>query len=135
MKSAVIDKILLWMIIFVSFFSIFFIVIDYYKVVKVKDKLDALTNYGARMKSIGKDDTTLVSGLNVVRDNYFNNIEDSNLSCVSLGTAQYQVIFNANITFKNRFLNDGEKIYSRSVSFNEVNSIDQNCSLDLSVSQ
>ncbi len=135
MRSAVIDKMLLWIVIFISFATIFFLVIDYYMIVKVKDRCDALSSYGARMKALGRDTTSIVSGLNGIKGDYFNTIYDANLTCTPLTTEQYQVIFITNITFKNRFLNDGEKIYSKSASFNEISAIDQNCSLNLSVSQ
>ena len=135
MRAAVIDKMLLWIVIFISFVSIFFIVIDYYKVVKVKDRCDALSSYGSRMKALGKDTTSIVSGLNGIKGNYFDTIYDANLTCAALATEQYQVIFTTNIIFENRFLDDGEILYSKSASFNEISSIDQNCSLNLSIPQ
>jgi len=134
MKTAVIDKILLWIVIFVAFYSIFFIIIDYYKIIKVKDRCDALANYGSRMKALGKNDSTIISGLNNIKNGYFDTIYDENMTCTTLVTTNYQVIFTTNITFKNRFLNDGEYIYAKSASFNEIDSFDQNCSLNLSVS-
>lgn len=134
MRTAVIDKILLWIIIFVAFYSIFFIVIDYYKIVKVKDRCDSLANYGSRMKALGRDNPSIVVGLNNIKSGYFDTIYDANMTCTTLPTTNYQVIFTTKITFKNRFLNDGEKLYSKSASFNEVSSSDQNCSLNLSVS-
>ncbi|MCK5110296.1 MAG: hypothetical protein KAQ94_02160 [Arcobacteraceae bacterium] len=132
MRKAVIDQILLWIVLFVSFVTIFYFVIDYYNIIKAKDKCDALANYGVRMKALGKSDSDIVIGLNSLKGSYFATIYDANLTCTALATEQYQVIFTTNITFKNQFLEDGEKIYSIATAFNEVSSTDQNCTLDLS---
>ena len=133
MRKAVIDQIILWIVLFVSFISIFFITIDYSMVIKIKDKSDALSSYGARTKALGEDDSDIIQGLNNVKGDFFDTISDENLTCEELATSNYQVIFTTNISFNNRFLSDGKKIYSTSSAFNEINSTDQNCSLNLSV--
>jgi hypothetical protein len=132
MKQAIVDQIILWIILFVSFVTIFYLVIDYYMVIKTKDQSDLLSNYGARMKALGKDDATVVAGLNTLKGDYFQTIQEANLSCVNLATERYQIIFTTNIHLKNSFLNENDKIYSRSSAFNEINATDINCSLNLS---
>ena len=134
-KKAVIDQILLWIVLFTSFVTIFLMVIDYYQVIKAKDKSDSLSSYGSRMQALGKDTDEIITGLNNIKGTYFSIIYDDNLTCNTLSTSRYQVIFNTNITFKNMFLSDGETIGSTSVAFNEINSTDQNCTLNLSVSE
>ncbi len=131
MKKAIIDQIMLWLVIFVSFVTLFFLVVDYYIIMKTKDRSDAVSGYGARMIALGKEHSDIISGLNNVKGEYFDTIVEDDLTCEVLTTTQYQVIFTTNITFDNRFLDAGEKIYSTSTAFNEISSVDQNCSLNL----
>ena len=133
MRKAVIDQMLLWIVMFIGFVTLLFVVIDYYSVIKAKDKSDALSNYGARMKALGKTDSEIVDGLNALKGSYFATIDEANLTCTELVTEKYQVVFTTNITFSNRFLADGEKIYSISSAFNEVGAKDQNCTLNLGI--
>ena len=133
MRKAIIDQIMLWIVIFVSFATTLFIVIDYYVVLKVKDRSDALANYGVRMKALGKEHDEIITGLNNIKSNYFDDLTENDLSCEELDTNRYQVIFTTNISIgTNMFLSDNEKIYALATAFNEYNSTDQNCTLDLS---
>ena len=59
-KKAVIDQMLLWIVLFVAFVTIFLLVIDYYMVLKTKDRADSIVNYGVRMKALGRDDVDIV---------------------------------------------------------------------------
>lgn len=132
MRNGVIDQILLWIVLFISFVTIFLMVIDYYIVIKIKDKCESLSNYGSRMKALGKDAAEIVSGLNIVKGDYFSTILESNLTCTPTGTSNYIVSFSTNIFISNKFLSSNEKIYTHAATYNEVNAIDINCSLNLS---
>ena len=130
-KKGIVDQIILWIVLFVSFVTIFLLVIDYYTVIKVKDKCNALANYSVRMKALGKDTATIVAGLNSIKTDFFDTIVEADLTCTQPGTNDYKVILTTNITFTNKFLSEGEKIYSKATAFNEVDSTDTECSLNL----
>ncbi len=133
MRKAIIDQIMLWIVTFVSFVTLFFIVIDYYIVLKVKDRSAAIANYGVRMKALGREESIIVEALNNVKSDYFSTIYEDNITCEALDTELYQVIFTTNISIKdNVFLSNDEKIYAVATAFNEENATDQNCTLNLS---
>lgn len=135
MKKAVIDQMMLWMIIFISFVTMLFMVMDYYVVIKTKDTSDLLSNYGARMKALGKNDDIIVDGLNTIKSDYFATVNSGDLLCDTSDTGGYKIKLTANISIVNRFLSADEKIYSYSSAFNEVNSDDISCTLNLRKSE
>ena len=133
-KNGVIDQIMLWIVLFVAFITMFFMVIDYYMVMKTKDRCDALANYGVRMKALGKDESYITDGLNKIKNSYFEEIESDDIVCNEDDTQNdYQTIFTIETTFSNMFLSDSEKIVSKSSAFNEVNASHIDCSLTLQV--
>lgn len=132
MRKAVIDQMLLWIVLFIGFVTIFFMVIDYYLVVKVKDRCDAIVHYGVRMKALGKDDIDIVTGLNNIKGNYFDTIVEGDIDCTEdSGATNYQVVFTTSINITNRFISENESIYSKASSFNEVDSSSIDCNLTL----
>lgn len=134
MKKAVVDQIALWLIIFLSFVTLMFLIVDYYTFIKAKDKTDTLTTFGVRMVALNKSTTDIVSNLNDLKGDYFQTIYEDNLTCVDLGTQNYKVILRSNITLKtNRITGNNETLYSTAVAFNETNPSDINCSLNLSL--
>jgi len=134
MRKAVIDKILLFLVLFLAFASIFFMVIDYYVVLKVKENTDTLTNYAIRMLALGKNENDIITKLNSF--NYFSTINSNDLVCVETEDNNYTVSLTS-ITFinNNRLYSSSDKIYSKSAFFNEVNSSDIKCTLSLNPKQ
>ncbi len=132
MRPAIVDQIILWIVLFVSFATIFYMVIDYSTVIRVQDKSDALASYGARMKALGKEDNIIVNGLNIQRGNYFDTIVADDLTCSTNSAAtNYQVIFTTNISIVNTFIDANERIYAISTAFNETSDDEVQCTLNL----
>ncbi len=134
MRRAVIDQMLLWIVIFVAFVTIFLMVIDYYMIMKTKDRCDTLANYGVRMKALGRADTDIVDGLNNIKNSYFKTVELADIECIEDATQNdYQTIFKVETTFNNIFLSTGENIISNASAFNEVSSSHIDCNVTLKV--
>ena len=132
MRKAVIDQMLLWIIIIISFFTILFLVIDYYMVLKTKDRTDSIVNYGVRMKALGRDDVDIVSGINNIKSSFFDTVVIDDFNCVDDNeTTGYQVTFTTSVTFNNMFLSVDKKINNKASAFNEVNSHNIDCNLTL----
>jgi len=137
MIEAVVENILLWMIMFIGFVSLFFMVLDYSKVLRIKDNMSSLSDYGARMIALNKNESDIITGLNNLKANTVANITSSNLLCNTNTSADnYQAIFNTQTTYTNSvFTTEGaNNITSRSVVFNEVNSSQEECTLTISIS-
>jgi len=130
MKKAVVDQFLLWIVLFIAFVTIFFLVIDYYIILKTKDRCDMLASYGARMKALGKDDTFIVEGLNNLKTEQFQTITEENFTCEDLETLQYQVVFKTVISLQSKFFGV-QNIVSTTSTFNEISSTDKNCTVNL----
>jgi hypothetical protein len=134
MRRAVIDQILLWIVLFIAFITMFFMVINYYMVMKTKDRCDTLANYGVRMKALGRDNDDIVNGLNNITNNYFKEITTDDMECVEDATQNdYQTVFKVDTTFKNIFLDNNERVASKASTFNEVNSSHIDCNITLEV--
>ncbi len=134
MRRAVIDQMMLWIVLFIAFVTIFFMVIDYYMVMKTKDRCDALANYGVRMKALGREDATVVDGLNNIKNSYFQTVELADIECNEDTTlSDYQTIFRVDVTFNNMFLSGAEKITSSASAFNEVSDSHIDCNVTLNV--
>ncbi|MEA3353631.1 MAG: hypothetical protein U9Q33_07440 [Campylobacterota bacterium] len=133
MRKALIDQMLLWIVLFVAFVTVFYVILNYYNVIRAKDKSDSIVNYGVRMKALGRSDSSIVAGLNDVKGSYFDTIVDDDLNCVEDNTtADYQVIFTSNISIgSNMFLNQNENITSQAAAFNEASSFHIDCNLNL----
>lgn len=134
MRNAVIDQIMLWIVLFVAFVTIFLLVIDYYMVMKTKDRCDTLANYGVRMKALGRSDDSVVEGLNNIKNSYFQTITSDDMECEEDDTKNdYQTLFRVETTFQNIFLTTDEKISSKTSAFNETSSSHIDCNLTLKV--
>ena len=83
MKKAVVDQILLWTVIFVSFVTMLFVVIDYSMIMRMKGNVDIMSQYSARMIAIGKTDAEIATQLNSMKLSYFSNIVASDISCTT----------------------------------------------------
>lgn len=110
-------------------------VVDYYMVMKTKERTDALANYSVRMKALGRDDENITAGLNRLKSSYFDTIVEDDLLCEELETQTYKVVMKTNIFINNSFISEDQKIYSYASAFNESNSVDINCTLDLRLAE
>lgn len=134
MKKAVIDQIILWIVLFVTFVTFLFFIIDYSNAVKVKDNSDAIADYIARMIALNKNESVIVTEANDIKEAYFATITDANLVCTSdTSISNHQVIVNVYATLVNSFLPVvNNNIHSRTVVFNESSEFQKECSLTLS---
>lgn len=135
MKKAVIDQILLWLILFISFVTLLFMILDYSAIVRLKGNTDILAQYGSRMVSLGNTDAEVADKLNAIKISYFNTIAASDIVCTtSTATTanEYQVVFNVTSTYNEaKVLKFNNTIYSNVATFNEQSSEYISCSLAL----
>jgi hypothetical protein len=131
-KPAYVENIILWIIIFVSFATLFFFIIEYSVTLKIIDKTNALSDYGARSIALGNTDDSVVAGLNQIKGPTFSTITVGDLTCTkTTGITNYQVIFNTYTTYGNNFLQGqgANNIHAKKVIFNEVSSTEKICEL------
>lgn len=142
MKNAYVENILLWIVMFIGFVTFFFFVLNYAKVVRVKDNMDSFSDYGARIISISGTDSTaisnLVTRLNAMSINGMATITTADLSCTSVDDMppRYQVIFTtqtSNTTNIAAFYSN--QLVSRRAVFNESGSSTVSCTLTVTFSQ
>lgn len=126
LKAAYIENVIIWMVMFVGFATLFFFIIDYATVIRVKDNMDALSDYGARKIAVnGTSETTLndlVARFNDMKVRGLANITAANLVCNSVmdDPAKYQVVFTTqtpegtSIKFYNQQLVSTRAVYNES---------------------
>ncbi|QOG12537.1 hypothetical protein [Arcobacter sp. FWKO B] len=130
-KKGAIDQIMLWLLLFALFVSFLFFVIDYSSAIRVKDNCDSIADYGARMKGLGNEESTIASGINQIKIDYFPTISGGDIVCTEdSSTENYQVIFNVYATYNSKFL-PSSNIHAKKVVFNEVNKSQITCNLTL----
>lgn len=132
MKPAVIDQILLWMIIIVTFATLLFIIVDYAAIIRLKSNNDILAQIGARMVSLGRTDAEVAASLNNIKSKYYATIDADDISCAEVTATTYQVVFNVTSTFTNtKVLTFNDTIQARVAAFNEQGSNEVTCDLTL----
>lgn len=129
-RPAFIEQMLMWIMIFISLIGIFFFIIDYSNILRVKETVDTITNYGVRMKAIGRTEEQLVEGMNRL-NKIFQPIQLADINCYYMGTTEHQVVFEVTTDFTNKVMTDGKQIKSYSTAFNEVTEDDVTCQLTL----
>lgn len=132
-KKAVVDQILLWLMLFITFIIFLFFTLDYANALKVKDNADALTDYAARMVALDKPISDIVEGLNRLKDDYIATIEEGDITCTEdTSSLNHQVIMNIYSTLTNNFLPTGtNNVHAKTVVFNESSEVEKECTLTL----
>lgn len=133
-KKAVVDQILLWIVLFITFVIFLFFTIDYSNALKVNDNASAIGNYTARMIAMNKNESEIVAGLNKIKDDYIATIQEDDLSCTEDDTkTNHQIIVNVYTTLNNSFLPTGNNnVHSKTIVFNESGDSEKECTLTLS---
>lgn len=133
-KDAVVEQIVLWIVIFMSFITLLFFVIDYSNAIKANENAESLSQYGSRMIALNKDTADIISGMNNIKGNHVSTIQEDDLTCVEdSSVSNRQVIVNIYATLDNNFLSAGDNnIHSKTVVFNESSEFQKECSLTLS---
>lgn len=134
-KDAVVEQIVLWIVIFMSFVTVFFFVIDYANALKVNENAETLSQYAARMIAINEEVDDIIAGMNNIKGDHVATIQSDDLVCVDdTSVSNRQVIVNIYATLDNDFLSDGENnVHSKTVVFNESSEFQKECSLTLSL--
>ncbi|WP_320035938.1 hypothetical protein [Halarcobacter sp.] len=140
MKKAYIENILLWIVMFIGFVTLFFFVLNYAKIARVKDNMDAISDYGARLIStngIGAITiNTFVTRANNIAVNGIAQISSGNVVCNIDNTIvppNYQVIFTTQLDSGVSFYN--KQIVSRRAVFNESGPGTVTCTLTITYSE
>jgi len=132
-RNGVIDQLLLWIVLFLGFVGLFFMVIDYSALMRLKGYNDTLAQYGARMISLGHSTDEVATSLNNIRNSYYGVIDGSDIVCDEVDTSSFQVIFKVLSTYEDaKVLSINETINSRFVAFNEINGNEITCTLTMS---
>lgn len=134
MKNAYIENILLWMVMFIGFATLFFFVIDYATIVRVKDNMDAISDYGSKVVAENGIGTDLSANINSMKVKAINTVSaDTNTICTTNANGAYQVIFITETT-NTEFKFFGNKLGSKRVVFNENSSDTITCTLIITLS-
>ena len=141
-KPAYIEQVLMWMVIFIGFVWMFFFVIEYATAIRIKDNIDALSEYSARKVAATinqadvDSDATFIASLNNIRINKITALTTADLVCViDTGLLNSQVIFTTQGTYLDGFLsNQGANNFkSKKVVFNESNVEQITCTLNVTI--
>ena len=134
MKQAIIDQILLWIVMITFFATFLFFVINYSTALRIKDNIDALADYGARMIALGRTDAEVVAGMNNIKLNSMATIQEADLNCVEAATSNYQVQMIVQTTFDSTFLEaTPNNVLGKTVVFNEISELEKTCTITVSM--
>lgn len=119
MKKAAIETIFVWIVIFTIFVSIFFFVIQYTTIVRVKDTMDSIANYASNYIATNGVGDDLSSRINGIATRKFNTISaDTSAICSTTSNNEYKIIFNVTTTNSNLHFYQGQ-LLSKKVVFNQ----------------
>ncbi len=134
MKKAYIENVLLWMVMFIGFVTLFFFVIDYATIIRIKDNMDAISDYGARVVANDGVGSDLSATINSMKVNGINSVSaDTSSICTTNANNAYQVIFVTQTT-NTEFKFFGNQLGSKRVVFNENSSDTITCTLNITLS-
>ncbi len=128
-KPAFVENIILWIVMFISFITLFFFVLEYSNILKTHHQLSLMSDFGAKMTSRDINDIQIIEGLNRLRTQNISTITNDNLICTSHNIQNHQVIFNVSLNYRSSFFN--KNILARTVVFNETNNSQIDCTLTL----
>lgn len=132
-KDAVVEQIILWIVIFTSFVTFLFFVIDYANALKVNENAEAISAYAARMVALNEEDADIIAGINNIKGDYVAALQAGDITCNEDASVENrQVIMNVYATLTNDFLpTKSNNIHSKIVVFNEASAFEKECSLTL----
>lgn len=118
---------------FIGFATLFFFVIDYATIVRIKDNMDAISDYGARVISDNGIGVDLSTDINNMKANGINTISaDSTAICTETANGAYQVIFITQTT-NTSYKFFGSNLISKRVVFNENSTNTITCTLNVTL--
>jgi hypothetical protein len=132
MRFGYIDQILMFLMLFINFVLLFFLVIDYSTIMNIKDNIDSMTYYGAKMVGLGRDTENIAEGLNRIKIDRFSTIIADDIECVELESENHQAIFHIHASYPSSLAGvDDTTFHSKEVNYNQMSSFDVECELTL----
>lgn len=146
MKSAYIDQMLMWTLIFVSFVWLFYFVLNYSTAVRLNENMDYMSKFAAKYiannisdQTQVTSDATLISNLNDMKLSKIGNIDAADINCVIANISPLdtnkQSIFVIQGTYNKGFLSGqgANNLISRTVVYNNTNSAQIICTLNVTI--
>ncbi len=136
LKKAAIENIFIWIVLFATFVSILFFIINYTSIIRTKDTMDALADYGANFVATRGTGDDLSNKMNSIATKNFNNISaNTNMICnAPVADNGYQIIFNVRTT-NNSYYFFNKALSSQRVVFNQLGSSSITCNLNVTVNE
>lgn len=134
MKKAAVELIIVWIALFSVFTTSLFFIINYGAIIRSKNNLDALSEFGANMVASRGPEHDIIDELNSVKARNVNTISSSNLTCERDHNEEFQIVFLTRTTNTKYKFFDG-LISSRRVVYNQLNSDTVSCILTVTLSE
>ena len=134
MKNAAIESVLVWMLTFIGFGTLFYFVINYAMIIRVQDNMNALCDYGANMiaeEGVGAD---IVTKLNEISTGNIATIGAGDIVCNSVTESPltYQVVFTT-VTTNQDYKFYTEALQTSRAVFNQVSGDTVTCTLTITL--
>ncbi len=123
MKKAAIENIFIWLVLFVGFATLFFFIIDYATILRIKDNMNAISDYGANYvatNGMGDDISTQINDMKLITIQNVNANTGAICNIDAARANQYKVIFITQADSSYKFYNNQLRT-SRAV-FNQTSS-------------
>ncbi len=136
MKKGAIENIFVWIVLFAMFASIFFFVINYTVIIRAKDTMDAIADFGSNYVAVNGIGDNLTDRMNEIKSKNFSTISaDTNTICNTTNNNEYKIIFNVTATNSNLYFYNG-KLFSKRVVFNQDGTGDTiTCDLSVTINK
>jgi|GEM_PF-3932886 len=134
MKSAAIENIFVWMMIFVGFTSLFFFVINYATILRIQDNMNAISDYGANYIANNGTGTDISANINDISVSGIDNVTSANLVCNESTNVppDYQVSFTTESS-NNSYKFYGSKLSATRVVYNQLSGNTIDCTLTVNL--
>lgn len=136
MKEAAIENVFVWIVLFATFASIFFFIINYTTITRTIDTIDSLAEFGANhvgTNGVGADLSTIMN--EIATKNISTISADTNTICTTVDNSQYKVIFNVTSTNTSLYFYSGQ-LSSKKVVFNQDTTGDTiTCNLSVTIQE
>lgn len=136
MKKAAIENILIWMVLFTSFATFFFFIINYATILRVQDNMIAISDYGANYVAANGIGDNISTDLNRIKVDGINTISSADTGVICNEVSN--VPLNFTVIFKTETTNTSYKFYGDSLSatkavFNQQSGNTITCTLKITL--
>lgn len=134
MKKAAIENVLVWLLTFIGFGTLFYFVMNYALIIRVQDNMNALCDYGANViaeQGVGAD---ITARLNEIATGNIAAISAGDIVCNSVTDSPltYQVVFTA-VTTNQEYKFYTDPLQTSRAVFNQVNGDTVTCTLTITL--